>query len=62
MAALHNDATIKRLELMAAALEEVIRLHREVMASMKQEGPGTDGPDREESWSGPADGQRPGAS
>lgn len=59
MAGLHNDATMRRLELMAEALEEVVRLHREVMDEMRKGTEGDDGTGREEGGGGPAGGQRP---
>lgn len=56
MAALHNDATMRRLELMAEALERVVQLHREVMEEIRKEPGGNDddGADREEAGPGSA--------
>ena len=49
---------MRRLELMAAALDEVVRLHREVMESMRKETGECD--DDADERPGPAGEQRPG--
>jgi hypothetical protein len=56
MPPLHNDATMRRLELMAEALEQVVRLHREVMDEVRK---GTGESDDGDERPGPAGEQRP---
>ncbi len=52
-----SEAAMRRLELMAAALEEVVRLHREVMDELKRGGTGDDATGWEEDSSGDAGGR-----
>lgn len=54
---MHSEAAMRRLELMATALEEVVRLHREVMDELKNRPGESDDGERERP--GPVGGECP---